>query len=61
LTHEPVSAECTEPICDPERKGHIRPEGREAELGYMFLPEASGRGYPTEACAAALDSVTPSG
>jgi RimJ/RimL family protein N-acetyltransferase len=23
---------------DPERKGHIRPEGGEAELGYMFLP-----------------------
>jgi RimJ/RimL family protein N-acetyltransferase len=28
---------------DPERKGHIRPEGGEAELGYMFLPEAWGR------------------
>ena len=40
---------------DPERKGHIRPEGGEAELGYMFLPEAWGRGYATEACAAALD------
>jgi RimJ/RimL family protein N-acetyltransferase len=40
---------------DPERKGHIRPGGGEAELGYMFLPEAWGRGYATEACAAALD------
>ncbi len=40
---------------DPERKGHIRPEGGEAELGYMFLPQAWGRGYATEACAAALD------
>ena len=40
---------------DPERKGHIRPEGGEAELSYMFLPEAWGRGYATEACAAALD------
>lgn len=40
---------------DPERKGHIRPEGGETELGYMFLPQAWGRGYATEACAAALD------
>lgn len=38
-----------------ERKGHIRPEGGEAELGYMILQEAWGRGYATEACAAALD------
>ena len=40
---------------DPERKGHLRPEGGEAELGYMFLPEAWGRGYAGEAGAAALD------
>lgn len=40
---------------DPERLGHIRPEGGDAELGYMFLPRAWGRGYATEACAAALD------
>ncbi|MFF0476595.1 GNAT family N-acetyltransferase [Streptomyces sp. NPDC004284] len=39
----------------PERKGHIRPEGGEIELGYMFLPQAWGRGYASEACAAVLD------
>ncbi|MFI9271542.1 GNAT family N-acetyltransferase [Kitasatospora sp. NPDC052896] len=38
-----------------ERPGHVRPEGGEAELGYMFLPQAWGFGYATEACAAALD------
>lgn len=40
---------------DPERLGHVRPEGGEAELGYLFLPGAWGRGYAAEACAAALD------
>jgi RimJ/RimL family protein N-acetyltransferase len=40
---------------DPERKGHIRADGGEPELGYMFLPQAWGCGYATEACAAALD------
>ncbi|MFC9998874.1 GNAT family N-acetyltransferase [Nocardia sp. NPDC127526] len=39
---------------DGERPGHVRPEGGEAELGYMFLPEAWGFGYAAEACAAAL-------
>ncbi|WP_426362284.1 GNAT family N-acetyltransferase [Streptomyces sp. E-08] len=38
-----------------ERRGHVRPEGGETELGYMLLPEAWGRGYAAEACAAALD------
>ena len=38
-----------------ERQGHIRPDGGEAELGYMFLPHAWGHGYAAEACAAALD------
>ena len=40
---------------DAERPGHVRPDAREAELGYMLLPKAWGRGYATEACAAALD------
>ncbi len=40
---------------EPELPGHVRPEGREAELGYMFLPEAWGHGYASEACTAALD------
>ncbi|GAB2724804.1 GNAT family N-acetyltransferase [Kitasatospora kifunensis] len=40
---------------DAERPGHVRPDAGEAELGYMFLPQAWGRGYATEACAAALD------
>ena len=40
---------------DAERPGHVRLEAGEAELGYMFLPEAWGCGYATEACAAALD------
>ncbi|MFC9391144.1 N-acetyltransferase [Streptomyces venezuelae] len=40
---------------DAERRGHVRPEAGEAELGYLFLPTAWGRGYAFEACAAALD------
>ncbi|MFD9934360.1 GNAT family N-acetyltransferase [Streptomyces massasporeus] len=40
---------------DAERPGHVRPDAQEAELGYMFLPEAWGRGYASEACAAVLD------
>ena len=40
---------------DADLPGHVRPDGGEAELGYMFLPEAWGTGYAGEACAAALD------
>jgi RimJ/RimL family protein N-acetyltransferase len=40
---------------EPESQGHVSPDGREAELGYLFLPQAWGRGYAAEACAAALD------
>ncbi|MFD9467142.1 GNAT family N-acetyltransferase [Streptomyces sp. NPDC060027] len=39
---------------DAERPGHVRPDTQEAQLGYMFLPEAWGCGYATEACAAVL-------
>jgi RimJ/RimL family protein N-acetyltransferase len=46
-------------MLDPhaDRPGHIRPDVGEAELGYLFLPEAWGCGYAAEACAAALDWV----
>ncbi|KPI34037.1 GCN5-related N-acetyltransferase [Actinobacteria bacterium OV450] len=40
---------------DAGRPGHVRPEAGEAELGYMLLPQAWGRGYAAEACAAVLD------
>jgi RimJ/RimL family protein N-acetyltransferase len=40
---------------EPESQGHVHPDGREAELGYLFLPKAWGHGYAAEACAAALD------
>jgi RimJ/RimL family protein N-acetyltransferase len=39
---------------DAERRGHVRPDPGEAELGYMFLPYAWGYGYAAEACSAAL-------
>ena len=39
---------------DAERRGHVRPDGGEAELGYLFLPQAWGCGYAAEACAAVL-------
>ncbi|MFI8262457.1 GNAT family N-acetyltransferase [Streptomyces sp. NPDC085665] len=38
-----------------ERPGHVRPDAGEAELGYLLLPRAWGRGYAAEACAAVLD------
>ncbi|MBJ7903928.1 GNAT family N-acetyltransferase [Streptomyces sp. DSM 110735] len=37
-----------------ERPGHVRPDAGEAELSYVFLPEAWGRGYAAEACTAVL-------
>ncbi|MFD8413701.1 GNAT family N-acetyltransferase [Streptomyces sp. NPDC059650] len=39
---------------DAERRGHVRPDAGEAELSYMLLPKAWGRGYALEACSAAL-------
>ncbi|MFH8477045.1 GNAT family N-acetyltransferase [Streptomyces sp. NPDC018000] len=40
---------------DAVRSVRVRPDGGEAELGYLFLPEAWGCGYAAEACTAALD------
>jgi len=40
---------------DAEQPRPIRPAAGEVALGYLFLPEAWGRGYAAEACAAALD------
>jgi RimJ/RimL family protein N-acetyltransferase len=39
---------------DPERPGHVRAEGGEVELVYLFLPSAWGLGYAREACDAVL-------
>ncbi|GAA2840704.1 GNAT family N-acetyltransferase [Kribbella solani] len=39
---------------DPERPDQIRLDLARYELGYLFLPHSWGRGYATEACAAAL-------
>ena len=41
----------------PSHPGHVRPEGNETELGYMFLPHSWGQGYALEACTAVLDWV----
>jgi RimJ/RimL family protein N-acetyltransferase len=40
---------------DPDQPGHIRSNGRELEVSYMLLPDVWGRGYGSEAVAAALD------
>ncbi|SCL38964.1 Protein N-acetyltransferase, RimJ/RimL family [Micromonospora pallida] len=38
-----------------DRRDAERPAAGQAEVGYMFLPEAWGYGYAAEACTAALD------
>jgi RimJ/RimL family protein N-acetyltransferase len=38
--------------------GQVHPEADAVELGYMFLPDAWGRGFAAEACVAALDWLT---
>jgi RimJ/RimL family protein N-acetyltransferase len=42
---------------DAERRGHVAPDSGAPWLGYLFLPEAWGRGYAAEACAAVLEWV----
>ncbi|WP_034087545.1 GNAT family N-acetyltransferase [Streptacidiphilus albus] len=37
-----------------EHLSQVRPDAGEAELGYLFLPQAWGHGYAAEACAAVL-------
>lgn len=39
---------------DAEHRSQVRPDAGEAELGYLLLPEAWGRGFAAETCAAAL-------
>ncbi|WFE99307.1 GNAT family N-acetyltransferase [Micromonospora sp. WMMD964] len=39
---------------DAQHRSHARPAAGEPELGYLLLPEAWGRGYAAEACAAVL-------
>ncbi|MGA5412106.1 GNAT family N-acetyltransferase [Streptomyces lavendulocolor] len=43
---------------DARRPGRAGGDTPDTELGYLFLPEAWGRGYAAEACAAALDWFT---
>ncbi len=40
---------------DDERRGHVAQDSGAPWLGYLFLPEAWGRGYAGEACAAVLE------
>ena len=39
---------------DAEQPRPLRPADGDVALGYLFLPEAWGRGYAAEACGAAL-------
>jgi len=40
---------------DGERPGRVLADGKEVQLGYLFVPRSWGHGYAAEACAAALD------
>lgn len=42
---------------DPDRPGHLRTQGIEVEVGYLFLPTFWGNGYATEAVAAVLEWI----
>ena len=46
---------------NPNRPGHVRPDGRELELSYVLLPDVRGRGIAEAACRDLLARVACGG